>query len=248
VSDDDAQESHIRFPWDQRPDSTPSSVIPSATRLTKTETTQAAGKGTRGRRRLHRYAELAVTSDSATACLAAALTVTGPAGDLARFMDQARGPGVIPWRFDAERLEEDAFLMAVRAPGRSLTVEGCRILARQFRLRAIDHHHRSQSVPGWHTRCPLDLHALLPVPPDLLRKGADEPASRSWVQAHWGVGGALQRVVALPRARRPRGTQRGHDVVRYSFFTDGTLPQAAVKQLTGHWPTLEFALTVRSAF
>lgn len=66
------------------------------------------------------------------------LTITGPAARVAAFAEAARGPGIVPWRLDGPRIEEDIFHLAVSQPkaSRSLSLEGCRRLARQFRERA----------------------------------------------------------------------------------------------------------------
>jgi hypothetical protein len=65
------------------------------------------------------------------------LTITGPSDRVAAFADAARGSGIVPWRVDGARIEEDIFNLAASQPKemRSLTIEGCRILARQFRER-----------------------------------------------------------------------------------------------------------------
>jgi hypothetical protein len=86
------------------------------------------------------------------------LTVSGPAGEVARFRAAARCTGGIPWHLDLEH--EEARLLAVmagqgaeaRAPAREL----CEVItARHERVLA-----------RWHEAggCPLDLHRLIPVP------------------------------------------------------------------------------------
>ena len=60
--------------------------------------------------------------------------------------------------------------------------------------------------------CPFDLHALLPVPADLLRRGPDDPAALAWLWTHWGTTEALRHVAPItdgvpdepPRRRRAR--------------------------------------------
>ena len=68
------------------------------------------------------------------------LTVSGPAEPVTTFAAAARGSGIVPWRLEALRLEEDIFNLAASQPRaiRSLTIEGCRILARQVRERVED--------------------------------------------------------------------------------------------------------------
>src|SRR5271165_6720464 len=65
------------------------------------------------------------------------LTISGPADRVAAFAAAARGAGVIPWRLDVARIEEDVFNLAAAQPPaqRRLTIAGCRQLARQFRER-----------------------------------------------------------------------------------------------------------------
>ena len=80
---------------------------------------------------------------TATASVAAAspwlyhhLTISGLAEAVASLADAARGAGIVPWRLETARVEEDIFNLAASQPGaiRSLTIEGCRILVRQFRV------------------------------------------------------------------------------------------------------------------
>jgi len=63
------------------------------------------------------------------------LTITGPAGVVAGFAAAARGSGVAPWQIDSAALQEDVFNLAAAQPPaqRSLSIEGCRILARRVR-------------------------------------------------------------------------------------------------------------------
>jgi len=51
------------------------------------------------------------------------------------FVDAARGAGVVPWRHDPARVEEDVLILALAQPPerRNLSAAGCRILARQLR-------------------------------------------------------------------------------------------------------------------
>ena len=81
------------------------------------------------------------------------LTVSGPAEPVTTFAAAARGSGIVPWRLEAVRIEEDIFNLAASQPStiRSLTIEGCRILARQVRERV-----------GRSRACPFDLNTLLP--------------------------------------------------------------------------------------
>ena len=171
------------------------------------------------------------------------LTVRGPDAEVGDFAAAARGAGVIPWRLDAARLEEDVFTLAVAAPPseRRLSVAGCRILARQFRARLEAHHALAVARVGRSLACPLDLHALLPVPDDVLRLGPTDPAALAWMAAHWGTTDRLRQA-----SERPPGTGRrlppGHRIVGYGFFTAGETPHTAIAGLAARWPGLDFVL------
>ncbi|HTH99771.1 MAG TPA: hypothetical protein VL752_02395 [Acidisoma sp.] len=172
-----------------------------------------------------------------------ALTVRGSAGGgsagtdpvdaLAAFVAAAQGPGITPWQEDEARLEEDAFhrALAVPAARRGLSVEACRLLARQYRDAVGAHRARAaawgQTAAG-RQACPLDLHALMPVPGAVLARGAADPASLAWCREHWGV--VQIRRVALSRSA---------DGVTYRFWGLGgtALRVAGLARL---WPTLLF--------
>ena len=106
------------------------------------------------------------------------------------FAAAARGSGITPWQLDYAAIEDDIFVRAVSQPAsrRSLTVEGCRILARQFREKVEARQVRAAALVGRSAACPFDLHALLPVPPAILLLGPTHPTALSWLAAHWGRG------------------------------------------------------------
>lgn len=225
----------LRFPWE--PQATPGPV----------QSTPPI-RPSPGRRRLHRYAALA-DADRSSPWVAVTLQVTGPATDLVAFQDAARGLGVIPWAFDADVLEEDIVLMLLRDPQRSLTLAGCRVLARQFRERATERHRQTLALIGSDRRCPFDLHALRPVPPAILRRGAEDSCAQAWLRTHWGVGQALRQVSVLPPERlRGRRPLAGHARGGYVFYTDGAVPEPAIATLQQHWPTLRFTLSCQTGF
>ncbi len=183
---------------------------------------------------------------SAPAWLYHHLIVSGPAQDVADFAVAARGAGVIPWRLDYDRIEEDVFNLAVRQPAeaRRLTVEGCHILARQFRERVEAHQARAAALVGISRNCPLDLHALLPVPPGVLRLGPAHPDALAWLRQHWGTTDRLRQVETLPAPKAPR-LPLDHAAAGYGFFTAGETPEAAVAQLRTRWPALRCDLRPR---
>jgi hypothetical protein len=174
------------------------------------------------------------------------LTVTGPAGTLVAFAEAARGSGVIPWRIDAGRIEEDVFHLAVAQPParRNLTVAGCRILARQFRERVEMRQAQAAALVGRSRACPFDLHQLLPVPEAILALGPTHPAALAWLSAHWGTTDRLRQ--AAERAPTPgRRLPQGHAAIGYGFFTEGETPRAAIARLAAGWPDLRLALQPR---
>ena len=218
----------LRFPWedDAQPTPTPSPAF-----------TQDAAPRLRGRRP---RSAAAARADPAWLCHH--LTVSGPAAMVAAFAAAARGAGVIPWRLDLARIEEDVFNLAAAQPPaqRRLTIAGCRVLARQFRERVAAHHAKAVARVGHSLASPFDLHALLPVPAALLERGPNDPATVAWLSAHWGTQ-RLRRVEARP-GRPGRRLPSGHAALGYGFFTDGETPNAAINALASRWPELRFLL------
>jgi hypothetical protein len=174
------------------------------------------------------------------------LTIGGPAPSVSAFAKTARGSGVIPWQLDLDRVEEDIFNIAVAQPRerRTLTIEGCRILARQFRDRVAARQARAAALVGTSRACPLDLQALLPVPDCILQLGPTDPASLAWLSENWGVTSGLRHVVERDRPTMGR-LPSGHAAVGYGFFTTGTTPHAAIMRLGGRWAELRFELRPR---
>lgn len=166
--------------------------------------------------------------------IAAELAIVGPAAEISRFRERARGPKAIPWHVDYDH--EDARLMALLAgAGRS-----ARGLVAAIRQEQEAQHARvlaAAALPGG--GCPLDLHRLLPVPARLLALGADAPKSRHWLRTHWGPDEPLRQVML--RERRDRDRHRLRWLV-YGFWSVNWLPEPAVARLRAQWPTLEFEL------
>ena len=158
------------------------------------------------------------------------LTISGPGEPLRAFAAAARGSGVIPWQLDYAALEEEVFVQAVSVTPsrRTLTVAGCRILARQFRDRVATHQARAAALVGQSFSCAFDLHTLLPVPVGLLERGPTDPTALAWLTAHWGVSDRLRQVAVRVGATMGRRLPNGHDVVGYGFFTAGETPHAAI--------------------
>jgi hypothetical protein len=175
------------------------------------------------------------------------LTISGPAAAVTSFAEAARGSGIVPWRLEAARLEEDIFNLAASQPSaiRSLTITGCRILARQFRDRVEDRTARAAALVGRSRACPFDLHTLLPVPAPILELGLTHPQAQAWLTQHWGLTDSPQQVCERSGATAGRRLPGGHRIIGYSFFTAGETPHAAIAQLGSRWPALRFVLRPR---
>jgi hypothetical protein len=119
---------------------------------------------------------------------------------------------VVPWRSDGADIKETVFNLAVSPPtrARTLTVEGCRLLARQFRDRVEAHQARAAAQVGHSQACPFDLHTLLPVPDDILQLGATHPTALAWLAAHWGVTDRLRQVSVREKATAGRRVALAH--------------------------------------
>jgi hypothetical protein len=171
------------------------------------------------------------------------LTVGGPAASVADFAAAARGPGLVPWRLDLRLIEEDIFHLAVAgrgaAPGR-LSLEGCRILARQFAERVAARQDRAAALAGHGRACPFDLHALLPVPDKFLALGPTHPDALAWLLEHWGIADPPRQILSHARPATERRLPRNHAAVGYGFFTTGAAPEAALARLGARWPDLSF--------
>ena len=225
----------LRFPWESDP-----AIVEVAPPLPMFEPPPKP----RGRR-----PKATIAASAASSWLYHHLTISGPSAQIAEFAEAARGSGVIPWRLDMTAVEEDVFNLAVSQPlhRRSLSVEGCRILARQFRHRVEARQARAAALLGVSRACTLDLHTLLPVPAALLQLGPDHPQTLAWLRQNWGTTDKPRHVVERPTPSIGRRLPAGHSVVSYGFFTQGDSPVAAVRQLEARWPGLRLALKPRPA-
>ena len=229
----------FQYPWDTEPApaATPSSPDPDS------PTPKPKAKP-RGRRPASVTRAAARATGAASDWLYHHLTISGPAESVESFAVAARGSGITPWQIDFAALEEDVFVRAVSQPAshRNLTVEGCRILARQFCERVEMRQARAAELVGQSFACPFDLHALLPVPESILSLGPTDPAALSWLAAHWGVTDRLRQVTVRDNASTGRRLKRGHAVIGYGFFTDDETPHAAIGHCEKRWPALRFRL------
>ena len=229
-----------KFPWD--PDPGPAVIPPSP------ELGPLAPKP-RGRRPGSVARSLATTNRTAPDWLFHHLTLSGPAEGVDKFAVAARGSGVIPWQLDFADVEETVFHLAISQPTghRHLTIEGCRILARQFRDRVEARQARAMALVGRSVACPFDLHTLLPVPAAVLQLGPTHPTALAWLAAHWGTSDGLRQVVVRDKPTAGRRLPRTHTVVGYGFFTSGDTPLAAIETIAPCWPALRFVLQPRPA-
>jgi hypothetical protein len=227
----------IRTPWDIEP--TPATVAPPSDGV-------AHPPKRRGRRPI---ATVFPSTNSAPAWLWHHLTISGPEADVAAFAEAARGPGVIPWHVDYAQVEEDIFHRAVAARGgpTGLSIDGCHILARQFRQLIEARDEKAAALIGQSRACPFDLHVLLPIPFEILQRGPADPKSLDWLAQNWGTGDALRKIVARPNPSAGRRLAPGHVVISYGFFTSGETPRPAATQLGARWPRLRFVLMPRPA-
>ena len=170
------------------------------------------------------------------------LTITGAAAEVGRFRQAAAGAGIIPWHLDLERMEEGYFHLLVASEQRSLSVAGARIFARQLRDSVGRRHDLAAARVGRSQACPFDLHALLPIPTEILLLGPDEPRALAWLWEHWGTTEALRHVAEeVDRVQvdaAGRGGPEAH--LRLSFWSADWTPWRALKHLRSAWPTLRF--------
>jgi hypothetical protein len=177
------------------------------------------------------------------------LTVSGPSEGVNEFAAAGRGAGVIPWRFDGAQFEEDVFHQAATVPAaqRGLSIDGCHVLARQFRGLVEAHQARAAARVGTANNCPFDLHTLLPVPAPILALGATHPDALAWLRDNWGVTDRVRQAVLRPGATAGRRLPRGHAALGYGFFSAGDTPYQAIDALAVRFPALRFRLVPRPA-
>jgi hypothetical protein len=175
------------------------------------------------------------------------LAIIGVAEQLAAFRRAAVGAGIIPWQLDLDRMEEDVFhLLAAPPPPqpRTLSVAGARVLAGQVREAVGRRHERAVARVGASQACPFDLHALVPVPDEMLRLGPDDPVVLAWLWEHWGTTQPLRHVTedvaASQEARRGSVLAAGQDAIRVTFRSADWTPWRAIGTVAKRWPELRF--------
>ena len=176
--------------------------------------------------------------------LAHRLTVQGPSEALVAFRQAAAGPGIIPWRVDFAAQEEGWFHLMAGLPRhrRSISIEGAHILAGQLR-HAVQAQAAAAERASAARACPLDLHALVPVPPETLARGPDDPAALAWLWAHWGTTWPLRQVAERPvAAAARRRLPDGHAALDFAFYAADWSPWQALVRVRGRFPSLSFVL------
>lgn len=172
--------------------------------------------------------------------LAHRLTVEGDARDVAAFRQASRGSGIVPWHHDADRMAEDWFHLMLAPPPhrRSISVLGARVLAGQLRDAVWEAQARALARRDAKTS-PFDLHAVLPVPPSLLRLGSDAPESLDWLRLHWGTVWPLRRVELRPSPVE----LAGRAVFTCDFWSADWTPWPAIAALRSRFPALLIGVT-----
>jgi hypothetical protein len=186
------------------------------------------------------------------------LQVTGPTADLDGFRSAAAGAGTVPWQLDLDHMAEDFFHLLVApparagslvAPARGLSLAGARILADQLCAAVARRQALAAAQVGQSRACPFDLHALVPVPDAVLRRGPDDPAALEWLWTHWGTTQTLRHVAddttdaAVLRAgatEHAREEPAGEALWAVRFWSADWTPWRALAQIAARWPTLRF--------
>jgi hypothetical protein len=143
---------------------------------------------------------------------------------------------VIPWHLDLDRMEEDFFLMLAAPPAgqrRTLSLQGARMLAAALRDAVARRHALAVARVGRSAAYCFDLHALVPVPGEVLRLGPDHPDARRWLWTQWGTTEALRHVTVR------QGEARAEDgAFRVSFWAADWTPWRALEKIRAGWPGL----------
>lgn len=173
------------------------------------------------------------------------LEVSGPCEPVAAFQAAACGAGVVPWQLDLDRMEEDLFLLLAAPPPpqrRRLSLAGARVLAGQLRDAVAARQEAAASLVGRSRACPLDLHALVPLPPEVLRLGPDHPDALAWLWAQWGATAALRHVAVAPAPALRTPVPAGIATVRFTFWSADWTPWRALAVVAARWPAVRFEL------
>ena len=126
------------------------------------------------------------------------LTLTGDADALWCFRRAATGAGHVPWVHDYDRLEEHWLNLMLAQPGRTISFQGAKTMAREVKEAFRDEHEEASAWVGRSQAVPLDLHQVVPVPWEVLKLGPDAPGSMRWLWRHWATTWPQRRVERLP--------------------------------------------------
>jgi len=171
------------------------------------------------------------------------LSVAGPAEMVAAFQAAAAGAGVVPWRHDDGAAEARwlGLLLAAAGPrGAASRAAEARAIAAELRAAWVAEQAAAAGQVGHARDCPLDLHALLPVPATVLALGPDDPAGRRWLWENWGTPCPLRRVRLLQQRRQADATS-----LVYGFVSADWSPWQALLRLRPRWPALRLELRPR---
>jgi hypothetical protein len=171
------------------------------------------------------------------------LAIVGPAEDVERFTSAAAGPGSIPWFYpNLDFEEDDRFHALVNPPdgSRGLSPAAARVLARELREATFQHQAKVRSQIGVSKAHPFDLHALIPVPAEILERGPDDGKSIAWLRANWGTLQALRQVRIV--SMRPATKRQKNAQLVLEFRSADWTPWAAIATLRRDWPALKFTI------
>jgi hypothetical protein len=156
--------------------------------------------------------------------------------NLTRRLDFAQGQALERMDLDWP-LEEDWFhLLVSPSPPqqRTLSIGGARVLAGQLRDAVARRHALALARVGQSGACPFDLHALIPIPDALLRRGPDDPSALAWLWGNWGTTQSLRHVAvdsAGQDERRQGVSSGGERTVSVTFWSADWTPWRALAQL-----------------
>ena len=160
------------------------------------------------------------------------VTVSGPAGTVARFRETAQGTNAAPWHVDLDY--EEARLLA---PMASAGIEA-RLLARALREVIAARQERISARWSGPGGCAFDLHRLVPVPPEILVLGSGDPTSLRWLRENWGTERPPRQVTVVNGLEDKRLRRSARFGVRFQS-ADWT-PWQAILRLRQDWRELVF--------
>lgn len=168
----------------------------------------------------------------------------GPAEEVWAFRTAAAGAGLLPWGFDdfAAEARWVEGMLAIPAHQRAIGAAGVRVLAGELRAAWLTEHEEAAAEVGRARHCPLDLHALVPVPSAVLALGADHPAALRWLWENWGTTWPLRQVRVLQDRPGSGAGDAAEATIVYGFCAADWPPWQAVLRLRREWPHLRFEL------